>query len=57
MLQDIRRFLLQHNMTNSKFGRLALNDPRLVFDLAERDRKLRPGTEQRVREFMRTYRP
>jgi hypothetical protein len=51
LLQAIEKGLGAARMTPSRFGRLAANDPRLVFDL-RRGRVLRGATEARVRAFL-----
>ncbi len=52
LLQAIDIFLRERRMTPSKFGRLAVNDPRLVPDL-RRGRVLRRPTIARIEGFMR----
>lgn len=51
LIRSIEKFLRQHDMAATKFGRLAAHDPRFVLDLRwgpePRDR-----TEQRIRGFM-----
>lgn len=51
LLHAIEKRLCAARMTPSRFGRLAANDPRLVFDL-RRGRELRGPTEARVRAFL-----
>jgi hypothetical protein len=41
-------------MPQTRFGRLAINDPQFVFDL-RRGRVPRAKTEKRVEHFMNTY--
>lgn len=48
LLRAIETGLHAAGMKPSRFGRLAANDPRLVFDL-RRGRQLRQDTERRVR--------
>ncbi len=55
LLAEIRRFQKRHNITDTRFGRDAINDPRLVRDL-KRGRELRPGTTTRIRSFRRDAR-
>lgn len=55
LLRKIERFLSQHAMPRTKFGRLAAHDPRLVDDLRN-GREPRPATQARVEHFMNTYR-
>jgi hypothetical protein len=56
LLADIERFLEQWAMTPSRFGQLAMNDAKFVSRLRE-GKDVRTGTADRVREFMRDYRP
>lgn len=54
ILLEIERWIRQHNMTASRFGRLAAADPRLVSDLrAGRDPSSR--TVARIRAFMAAH--
>jgi len=55
LIRKIERFLSQHAMPRTKFGRLAAHDPRLVDDLRN-GREPRPATQARVEHFMNTYR-
>lgn len=51
ILLEVERYLRQHNMSASRFGRLAARDPRLVSDLRKgRDPSSR--TLARIRAFM-----
>lgn len=51
ILLEIERWIRQHNMSASRFGRLAASDPRLVSDLRKgRDPSSR--TIARIRAFM-----
>jgi hypothetical protein len=50
-LHKIERFLKVHSMPQTKFGRLAVNDPRLIGDLRN-GRELRSATRARVEAFM-----
>lgn len=54
LLRKIEKFLRQHEMPWTKFGRLAAHDPRFVADLRN-GRTPRPETEKRVLAFMATY--
>ncbi|WP_016744354.1 hypothetical protein [Rhizorhabdus wittichii] len=60
ILSDIERFIAQHGIAESTFGREALGDWRLIPELrgdgGRRKRRLWPETEAKVREFMATYR-
>lgn len=51
LLIKIDRYLRRTNMARTQFGRLALNDPRLVTDLM-RGRVLKIETERRIERFM-----
>lgn len=54
MLCKVERFLGRTEMPPTKFGRLAVNDPRLVGDMRN-GRELRPGTAARVERFLREF--
>jgi hypothetical protein len=54
LLRSIERFLRATGLPESKFGRLAVSDPRLVTDL-RRGREPRKRMVQRVEHFMNTY--
>lgn len=47
VLWKVERYLRQSSMPVTKFGRVAVNDPRLVADL-RRGREPRPGTAARI---------
>ncbi len=51
MLWVVERHLRRSGMTPTRFGREALGDPRLVFDL-RRGRELRLRTARRVLAFI-----
>lgn len=55
LARRIDLFLRETRMPQTKFGRLAINDPRFVRDI--RNGRV-PGarTEQRLEHFMNTYR-
>lgn len=53
--RKIEKFLRATDMPATKFGRLALGDPRLVGDLRN-GRELRPGTEARIEAFLAAQR-
>lgn len=55
LVSRIERFLRQTGMPWTKFGRLAVGDPRFVEDLRN-GRLPRPVTERRVEHFMNMYR-
>jgi hypothetical protein len=52
LLIEIDRYLRRTGMPATKFGRLAVRDPRLVGDM-KRGRQLRPYTVARVRALLR----
>jgi hypothetical protein len=54
LIRKIDAFLRQTRMPQTRFGRLAINDPQFVFDL-RRGRVPRPSTERRVEHFMNNY--
>ncbi len=56
LLTDIDAFLRVHKLSDSAFGRQALNDWKLIRQLRA-GRRLWPDTEDRVRGFMAGYRP
>ncbi len=51
----VERFLRQSGLPPTTFGRLAANDPRLVFDMRN-GRELGEHLADRLREFMIDYR-
>jgi hypothetical protein len=55
LIKKVERFLADHAMPRTRFGRLAAHDPRLVDDLRN-GREPRPATASRVEHFMNTYR-
>lgn len=54
LIRKIDRFLRRTRMPQTKFGRLAAGDPRLVTDL-RKGREPRAKLERRVEHFMNTY--
>lgn len=54
LIRRIERFLRETEMPWTKFGRLAIRDPRFVEDLRN-GRMPRPRTEKRVEHFMNIY--
>jgi hypothetical protein len=54
VLRDIERFLRATGMPWTKFGRLAVGDPRIVADLRN-GRVPRPAMERRLEHFMNNY--
>jgi hypothetical protein len=61
LITAIEAFQSQHELSDSQFGTLALNDknliPQLRGDGGKRKRRLWPETEQTVRDFMAAYVP
>lgn len=55
LIRRVERFLRDTGMSWTRFGRLAVRDPRFVEDLRN-GRLPRPRTEQRVEHFMNIYR-
>jgi hypothetical protein len=55
LIRQIEAFMRETKMPQTKFGRLAASDPRLIDDL-RKGRILRPRTRQRVEHFMNSYR-
>lgn len=55
LIRQIEKFLRETDMPWTRFGRLAVRDPRFVEDLRN-GRSPRPETEQRVRQFITAYR-
>lgn len=51
ILSKVERYLRKHGMPQTKFGRLAVHDPRLVGDLRN-GRELRAHTRARVEAFL-----
>ena len=56
LIDEIEAFLANHGMPPSTFGQQAIGDGKLVFDLRE-GRDLRSRTVERIRNYMREYRP
>ena len=54
LIRTIEKFLRQHDMPATKFGRLAAHDPRFVLDL-RMGRIPRAETQKRIEHFMNTY--
>jgi len=51
LLNDIKQFCETTGLPPTKFGRLAVNDPRLVTDLM-RGRMVKPETQARIERFL-----
>ena len=55
LLAEIEAFISTHGLSQSQFGRLAVNDEHFVADVRD-GRRNWPETVARVRLFMATYR-
>ena len=55
MLKEITQFCASAKMSETTFGRRAVNDPRLVGDL-RRGRTLSEKTKAKISTFMENYR-
>lgn len=55
LIRAIESFLRRSGMAESRFGREAAGDPRLVFDM-RKGRTLKPSTEAKVRAFIEGWR-
>ncbi|RVT38495.1 hypothetical protein ENE74_17520 [Sphingobium algorifonticola] len=51
LLEQVESYLARTRMPPSRFGRLALGDPRLVGDLRS-GRRLRPGTQDQLEQYL-----
>lgn len=56
LLNDIQAFLSASDMPPTRFGELALNDKGFVIRL-RKGRRVWPETEEKVRAFMRDWKP
>jgi hypothetical protein len=54
LIRKIEQFLRRTDMSPAKFGRLAVRDPRFVYDLRN-GRMPRTRMERRVEHFMNTH--
>ena len=52
--RKVERFLRQHDIPATRFGRMVAGDPRLVLDMRN-GRQLRPDLADRVEAFMQGY--
>lgn len=52
--QQVEQFLRKNSMTPTKFGRLAVRDPRLVLDM-RMGREIRPEMTQKLEYFMDSF--
>ena len=58
VLDEIEEFLVQRDLTATKFGQMAANDGHLVFRLRNKDQQsITSARIDTVRAFMRDYRP
>lgn len=51
LVADIKTAIARLDMSKAEFGILAVNDPRLVYDL-DKGRELRSATEAKVKEAL-----
>lgn len=56
LVRDIDKFMREHGLAASAFGRAAVNDWKFVRDLRN-GRRVWPETEAKVRQFMDQYQP
>lgn len=56
LLSDIEAFVAAHDITERRFGELALNDKNFVSDIRN-GRSPSLNTVERLKRFMMTYRP
>lgn len=54
LIRKVEKFLRTHRMPPTQFGRLALRDPRFVYDLRN-GRQPGPRVSKRAEHFMNTY--
>ena len=54
LIRSVEKFLREHQMPATKFGRLAAKDPRFVLDL-RMGREPRASTEARINAFMDAF--
>jgi hypothetical protein len=54
LIRNVEKFMRNHDMPATKFGRLAARDPRFVLDL-RMGRIPRPQTEARIMRWMAEY--
>lgn len=54
LIRKVEKFLREHDMPATKFGRLAAHDPRFVLDL-RMGRIPRPATEARTLRWMEDF--
>lgn len=55
LLNDIETFMGARKMSAASFGRKAVGDPNLVYDMKRAGREPRPKTVERIKSFMLTY--
>lgn len=54
-IAQIKSFCLKYGLSDSAFGRKAINDPHLINHMENKNRALKPVTVLLVKRFMRTY--
>lgn len=52
LLREVEKYLVSTDVSAARFGRLAMGDPRFVFDL-RKGREPRETTVRKVRSFLR----
>lgn len=55
LLDDIAAFITAHDLSDRRFGELALNDTKFVSDLKNKSRSPSLRTVAKVRAFMLSY--
>ena len=55
LIRAVEKFLRDHNISPTSFGRESVRDPRLVFDLRN-GREPGERIRRRIEHFMNTYR-
>lgn len=56
-LHEIMTFIRRTGMAETAFGRAAANDPRLIGDMRNYGRAVRPKMAARIKRFMEGYQP
>ena len=57
LLTEIESFLAKHDMAPSTFGRWAVGNPNLIFDLQDRVYDIKLKTVNKILEKMKYYQP
>lgn len=56
LAEDIEAFIVRHDLNPSRFGRMAMGDPKFVYEL-RKGRRMEPETMDELRTFMKAYQP